>query len=135
MTTVTAEKTTDAGLSRAFWCVGLVGTSLSVGSIFVLQDFQSTVSVAVGAAIALLNFWMTSYLVRGFLAPTGMRLPWPLIATIKLVVVLGGVYVLLDREVLSLLPLVVGFGALPLGIVLGQTRPNARTAKEELSDA
>jgi hypothetical protein len=132
MTTVTADKTTDAGLGRAFWCVGLVGILLSVGSIFVLKDFQSTVSVAVGAAIALLNFWMTSYLVRGFLAPTGMRLPWPLIATIKLVVVLGGVYVLLDREVLSLLPLVVGFGALPLGIVLGQTRPNA---KEELSDA
>jgi hypothetical protein len=123
----------DAGLSRSFWAVGVFGVVLSLGSLAVVDQWQGTLSVAAGACIALLNFWMTAYLVRGFVAPDGVRLPWALIASVKLLFVLGGVYVLLQRGVLELLPMAVGFGALPLGIVFGQTRP--RPVKGELSDA
>jgi hypothetical protein len=125
----------DAGLSRAFWSVGICGCLVSLGSFFVFDVLVDSVSVFVGAATALLNFWMTAYLVRGFLAPAGIRLPWALIATVKLVGVLGVLYWLLQRELLSLLPLVLGFAALPLGIVFGQTRPRALGRGEELSDA
>jgi len=123
------------GLNRAFWSVGICGVLLSAGSLVVFDALIDSVSVVVGASTALLNFWMTAYLVRGFLAPAGIRLPWPLIATIKLVVVLGLLYWLLQRELLNLLPLVLGFAALPLGIVFGQTRPRALDPGEELRDA
>lgn len=129
----------DTGLSRSFWAVGAFGIFLSLGSIAVFDTWRDTWSVAAGACIALSNFWMTAYLVRGFVDPVGVRLPWALVATVKLVFVLGGVYVLLQREVLTLLPMVVGFGALPLGIVFGQTRPvpnkGSGSAKQEFSDA
>ncbi len=135
MKTATTDNTTDNGLARAFWSVGIVGVLLTVGSVFVVEQLKDTLSIAAGASVALLNFWMTAYLVRGFLAPAGIRLPWPLIATVKLVVVLGVLYWLLTRGVLNLLPLVLGFGALPLGIVFGQTRPRSRDTKGELRDA
>jgi hypothetical protein len=130
---ITNDQARASGLSRSFWSVGVFGLVLSLGSILVSDTWRTPLSVAAGSVIALLNFWMTAYLVRGFVAPVAMRVPWPLIATVKLVFVLGVVYVLLQRQVLSLLPMVVGFGALPLGIVFGQTRP--RSADEELSDA
>jgi len=127
------DSRTDAGLTRSFWAVGAFGVFLSLASIAVVDQWRDTWSVAAGASIALSNFWMTAYLVRGFVEPAGVRLPWALVATVKMLFVLGGVYVLLQREVLNLLPMVVGFGALPLGIVFGQTRP--RSVKEEFSDA
>jgi len=127
------DSRTDAGLTRSFWAVGAFGVLLSLGSILVVDQWRDTWSVAAGASIALLNFWMTAYLVRGFVEPAGVRLPWALVATVKLLFVLGGVYILLQRDVLNLLPMVVGFGSLPLGIVFGQTRP--RSVKEEFSDA
>jgi hypothetical protein len=133
MKTATIDEPADSGLKRAFWSVGLCGVVLSVGSFFVLDELRGSISVGFGAALAVFNFWMTAYLVRGFLAPAGIRLPWPLIATVKLVVVLGGVYLLLEREVLSVLPLAIGFGALPLGIVFGQTRARAISADKERS--
>ena len=129
MKTATHDPPVDSGLSRAFWAVALCGALLSGGSLFVLEELKGSLSVLAGATIALFNFWLTAYLVRGFLFPIGIRLPWPVIATLKLVIVLGGVYVLLVRDVLSLLPLVVGFAALPLGIVFGQTRPRTLDAK------
>jgi len=135
MKTATRDHRPDPGLLRAFKSVGLCGVLLSAGSLLVFDELGQVLSVAVGAALALLNLWMTAYLVRGFIAPSGIRLPWPLIATLKLVLVFGGIYALLQREFLSLLPLMVGLGALPLGIVFGQTRPRTPGAKEELSDA
>jgi len=131
--TTANDSAADTGLSRSFWAVGVFGVVLSLGSLAVADQWQDTLSVSAGACIALLNFWMTAYLVRGFVEPDGVRLPWALIASVKLVFVLGGVYVLLQRGVLHLLPMAVGFGALPLGIVFGQTRP--RSVKGELSDA
>lgn len=127
------DSRTDSGLTRSFGAVGVFGLLLSLGSIAVVDDWRDTWSVAAGACIAFSNFWMTAYLVRGFVEPAGVRLPWTLIAVVKLILVLGVVYVLLQRGILSLLPMVVGFGALPLGIVFGQTR--ARSVKEEFSDA
>src|SRR5690606_11988710 len=105
MKTATRDHRPDPGLLRAFKSVGLCGVLLSAGSLLVFDELGQVLSVAVGAALALLNLWMTAYLVRGFIAPSGIRLPWPLIATLKLVLVFGGIYALLQREFLSLLPL------------------------------
>lgn len=136
--TIANDSRPDAGLSRSFWAVGAFGVCLSLGSIAVVDEWRDTWSVAAGAGIALSNFWMTAYLVRGFVDPAAVRLPWALVGTVKLLFVLGAVYVLLQREVLNLLPMVVGFGALPLGIVFGQTRPAPNKGpgvKQEFSDA
>lgn len=127
------EMPVDAGLTRSFWSVGVVGAVLSATAAILTGDLRETFSVAAGATIALLNLWMTAYLVRGIVDPIGIRLPWSVIAVVKLLLVLGITFVLLRRGVLSLLPMAVGFGALPLGIVFGQTR--RRPVKEELNDA
>jgi len=137
--TIANDSRADGGLTRTFWVVGAFGIVLSVGSLAVVDEWRDTWGVAAGACIALSNFWMTAYLVRGFVDPAGVRLPWALVGTVKLLFVVGGVYALLQREVLSLLAMVVGFGALPLGIVFGQTRPaptqGSGSVKQEFSDA
>lgn len=127
------ELPADTGLTRSFWAVGVFGAVLSAGTALLTGDLRESFSAVAGVSIALLNLWMTAYLVRGFVDPLGIRLPWSVIAVVKLLLLLGLTYVLLRRGVLSLLPMAVGFGALPLGIVFGQTR--GRSVKEELHDA
>lgn len=48
---------------------------------------------------------------------------WGAFAAIKMVVVFGGIWILLTRRVVDPIPLLVGYGAMPLGIVISAIWP------------
>ena len=118
MTTLTSTDK-EGGMARAMWAVALVGLATTVAAAF-LGGVLAARSVALGAAVAALNLWVISLVVRGMLGGKRSRVPWPLIAVLKMGVLFGGLYLLLKGGWVDLLPLLAGYGALPLGVVAGQ---------------
>ncbi|MFO0568343.1 MAG: hypothetical protein U0263_21965 [Polyangiaceae bacterium] len=117
MTTTRADK--DGSTHRALWAVVLVG-ALATGGAFVMGGAPVARSVAVGAVVALGNLFAIGLVVRGILNGKKSRVPWPLVAVLKMTLLFGGLYLLLKSGFVSLLPLLVGYGALPIGIVAAQ---------------
>jgi hypothetical protein len=108
-------------IGGVLWSVAFVGAVLTLLCPLV-AGLGSVLSVASGAALAVANLWVLSRVVRGFLAKTGPKLPWAALAFGKFSLLLGTVYILVDAGWVQLLPLLIGFGALPLGIVLSVLR-------------
>lgn len=108
----------DAPMRAAL--VGVIGAAvvLSLGSLF-LGGPRFALGVAIGGAIAPLNLWVFAQVGDAFLSRRGNTAPWAVIATVKLAVLLGGVWLILRSGVASGLSLIVGYGALPLGITVG----------------
>ncbi|MBX3131007.1 MAG: hypothetical protein KF718_30085 [Polyangiaceae bacterium] len=117
--TTTPETQADDGFRRALLAVALVGV-VAVVVASIVGGRTTGLSCAVGSAAAVANLWVMGRVVRGFLSGSG-RLPWALLAVTKLTVLYGGVYLLVTSGWISLLPLAIGWGALPLGIVVGGT--------------
>jgi hypothetical protein len=100
-------------------------------------------SVLVGAGLALGNLWALARIVVAFLPPgagprqrtgpdesaearagQGRRRAaglggWAVLGVLKMVGLMAAVWLLMRHEVVSPLPMVVGFGALPIGIAIG----------------
>jgi hypothetical protein len=53
------------------------------------------------------------------LAPRGRSAPWAGIAAIKLLGLFGAFYFLLQHQIVTPFPLMIGYAALPVGITLG----------------
>jgi hypothetical protein len=118
----------DHGLRTALHAVAISGAVLTLGSPFVL-GLRGIVGVALGAAIATLNLWALGRIVRAFM--NGAGLPWALLGALKLVGLLALLAVVLELGITGVIPLTIGYGALPLGIVFAQlaaARPRAATS-------
>jgi hypothetical protein len=76
-------------------------------------------SVAVGAAVAVANFWILVRAVRAYFGGTGGA-GWGLFVVLKFSFVVGGLYLLFRSGFVQGLPLAVGLGSLPIGIVLAE---------------
>ncbi|MBI3203325.1 MAG: hypothetical protein HYZ29_17435 [Myxococcales bacterium] len=109
----------DASMARAMWAVVLVGLSATVVAAWVSGALAAR-SAALGAAVAAANLWVIALVVRGMLGQKKSSVPWSLVAVLKMAALFGGLYLLLRGGWVSLLPLLAGYGALPLGIVAGQ---------------
>lgn len=119
MTTTLTHTEKDGSMARAMWAVALVGVATTVAAAF-LGGALAARSVALGAAVAAANLWVITVVVRGMLGGKQSRVPWPLVAVLKMGVLFGGLYLMLEGGWVDLLPLLAGYGALPLGIVAGQ---------------
>ncbi len=108
-------------LSRSLWSVTIVGALLTLLTPFV-AELDAVLSVAIGAAIGVANLYVLGRVVQAFLSPTGARLPWTVVVLLKFAGLFGGVYLLVQYAGVQVLPLVVGYGALPLGIVFSQVK-------------
>lgn len=115
----TEKSEPEGGVRRSIVAVGLVGLVGAVGA-FWLGGMASARSVAIGASIAVANLWLLAQMVRGFLGGKGNVGPWGVIAVLKFVVLFGAMYVLVKFRLVELLPCAIGFGALPVGIVLAE---------------
>jgi hypothetical protein len=118
----------DQGLRAALWAIAITGALLTVGSPFVLGA-RGIVGVALGSGIAALNLWSLGRIVRAFM--NGAGLPWVLLGALKLVGLLALVALVLQLGITTVLPLAIGYAALPVGIVfaqLGAARPRAATS-------
>jgi len=119
MKTATTSSEKSGGMGRALWSVAIIGAATTLVAA-VASGARPAVSVAFGAAIAVSNLWAIGLVVRGLLGPKRGSTPWALLAVAKFTVLIGGLYFLLKSGWVDLLPLLIGYGALPLGIVAGQ---------------
>ena len=107
----------DHSLRAALWAVALSGAVLTLASPFVLGK-SGVLGVALGALVATANLWALARVVRALM--NGAGLPWVLLGGAKLFVLLALGAVILKLELAGLLPLAIGYGALPIGIVVSQ---------------
>jgi hypothetical protein len=118
----------DHGLRAALWAVAISGALLTLASPFVLGR-GGIFGVALGSAIATLNLWSLGRIVRAFM--NGAGLPWVLLGALKLVGLVALLGLALKLGLTSVIPLAIGYGALPVGIVFAQlsaARPRSATS-------
>lgn len=77
-------------------------------------------SAAYGATLGLANLVLLGRMVRSFLGRGGASTSWVAAAMTKLAVLVLAMYLPVRAGLVQVLPFVIGFGALPLGIALGQ---------------
>ena len=119
----------DSGFERALWAVAVLGV-LGVLAGLLLAGGRAAIGIGIGSAVAAANLWSIMVVVRGLLAPTPGAVPWGLLAAIKFVVLIAGLYLLVKSGWVDLLTLLIGYGALPIGIVTAQLG-TARAVGEE----
>jgi hypothetical protein len=120
MSTAT-ESTDQNGIASAIWSVVIVAALLTAGAPTLLGA-ASRASVALGGVLAVGNLWAISRTVRGFLYPAAARSPWISFAMLKFAVMFLGVLFLVRGGYAQLLPLVIGYAALPVGITISQLK-------------
>ncbi|MBX3260459.1 MAG: ATP synthase subunit I [Labilithrix sp.] len=127
------EPSDDTG--RAAKAAAMLGAALALGAL-ATHGPRAAASVLVGAAIAVANLLTMRAIIRALIrapaevedaqadtptdhAKTGRRggAAWALFAALKIVILFGGVWILLTRELVDPMALVIGYGVLPLGIV------------------
>jgi hypothetical protein len=114
----------DARLRASLVAVALCGAALALGALVVLGP-KTAFSVAVGAAIAAGNLWALARIVTALLAANhddarpSHEGAWSLVALVKMLGLLAVVWLLMRYAAVSPLPMLVGFGALPMGIAIG----------------
>ena len=106
----------DRGLRGALYAVALVGASMAVLAMAFCGP-RPALAVTVGALVGVMNLWVIGLVVRGMLRRCGHALPWALVAGFKFCVLVAGTYALVSSGLVAVLPLAIGYGALPLGIV------------------
>jgi len=124
VTASTSPPLFDARLRRCLAGVAIAGGVMAVGALAV-ADAWSAFSVAVGAVVATGNLWVLARVVHALLprsaegARAQSRAGWALVAALKMVGLVGGVWLLMRHGVVAPVPLMFGFGALPIGIAIG----------------
>ncbi len=114
------EPPTD-DIGTATKAAALIGGVLAVGAL-PLSGPRAAVSVLVGAAIAVANLLSMRAIIRAVVrspqeGPSTAQALWALFAALKILLLFGGIWFLLTRRLVDPIPLVVGYGVLPLGIV------------------
>jgi hypothetical protein len=118
----------EHSLRAALYAIGITGAVLTLASPFVLGQ-KGVVGVALGSLLAAFNLWALGRIVRAFM--NGAGLPWMVLGGLKLVGLLAVVGLVLKLQLTGVIPLVIGYAALPIGIVfaqLGSARPRPATA-------
>jgi len=104
-----------------FASIALCGAVLCV-VVLAVGGTRAGISTGVGAAIALLNLWaLRSILAILVSAAAGTRSSagYGFFLVPKLIALLGIVWLLLVRHLVSAGPLAIGYGALPIGVAIG----------------
>jgi drug/metabolite transporter (DMT)-like permease len=115
------------GVYTALWAVALVGVVAVTVAAFVAGT-SAALGVALGASLAAANLWAMGVIVRNLL---GKRrgAPWGILGALKILALFAVTYVIVRVFGMSPLPLLIGYGALPIGIVAAQFR--SAPAREE----
>jgi hypothetical protein len=132
----TPEKTERDDIKTSVKAAAILGAIFTVAA-FGTHDAKTGFSVAIGAAIAVANLVTMRAIVRALVrAPdeegeageetdpkkdhraAGKRggAAWGVFALLKIFILFGGIWILLSKGLVAPIPLVVGYGVLPLGI-------------------
>ena len=125
MKTKTPER--DATLAAAY--VGVAGSGLLLSGVGTWARGAGTgLSIALGVGLALTNLWALERVVHLYLRSDRGR--WAALGLSKAAVLFVAVAFLVKSGAVDLLPLVLGFGALPLGVVIAGLWPVPRASEE-----
>lgn len=106
---------TDPTLRRTLRAVLLCGVLLAVGSAWQFGT-SAGLSVVFGSGLAFANLLVLQRTVANLMA--GVSKAWTAVAFLKFIVLFGATYFLVTTNAAQPLYLAVGFGSLPLGIVI-----------------
>lgn len=127
------EKTERDDMKTSIKAASVLGTIFTVAAL-ATHDGKTAMSVAIGAGIAVANLVTMRAIVRALVrAPeeeeeggdekkdhraAGKRggAAWGVFALLKIFFLFGGIWILLSKGLVAPIPLVVGYGVLPLGI-------------------
>jgi hypothetical protein len=116
----------DTAMIAALFAVAGCAVLLALGAL-IWAGPRAALGVAIGGAIATANLWLLAHILRGTLSGGPWSRLWSAAGGLKMLVLMGGAWLLIRSEVVSGLMLVVGYAALPLGATLGpllRPRPN-----------
>jgi hypothetical protein len=115
-------------MRRTLGAVAVAGGVLTLGAL-AFFGASTAFSVAMGAVIAVGNLWILARVIGALLpgedeaegeaTASQSRSGWSLVAILKLFGLVAVVWLLMRHGVVSPLPMLVGFGSLPIGIALG----------------
>jgi hypothetical protein len=117
----------DRTLTAAYVGVAVSGGLLLAAS-GALLGARPMAAVALGVVLAISNLWTLERFVSVYLASERGR--WAGIALLKSLVLFSLVAVLVKSGAVDVAPLVLGFGALPLGVVVAGLWPSQSAARE-----
>lgn len=108
----------DGRMNTALTGVAIFGVALSLLTL-AGWGVHLAGGVALGAAIATVNLWAFSRIGAALLSGQQRHAAkWAALGVLKLLALLGGVYILLDHGLVEPIALMVGYAALPGGITL-----------------
>ncbi len=128
----------DPPLRASLRAVGLAGCLLAAGALE-LAGARAAISVALGAALAAGNLWALARVVTALLPDEGAapdarsraarssarnRGGWAAVALTKTFGLLAVAWLLMRHGIVSPLPMLIGFGSLPIGIAIGSLVSN-----------
>lgn len=108
----------DARLVTAMVGVALLGALMAVTA-QLAWGTRMAVSVGTGAAIAASNLYVLSRIVAATIRGGAGAGAWGVIALMKMLALIGGIWLLMTRGLVDPIGLVVGYGSLPIGIAIG----------------
>ncbi len=114
------ETSLELGVTSALRAVIVVGLLMTLGTVSWL-GVKFAGGVALGALLGALNLWVLAHAVRRIFGAGASSARWSLIAAVKFLALLLCAYWFM-RAGVAVLAMMVGFGALPLGIVISQLR-------------
>lgn len=115
----TSESPEDGSVAAPLAVVALIAGALAIVAA-IWASPRAGFSVALGGVFALLNLWLIARIVRAFLGGSSNRLSWGLVTLFKFTGMFAALYFLFKSGLVEVLPVVIGYGALPLGIVASQ---------------
>jgi hypothetical protein len=107
----------DAPMRAAIMSVFFCGLCFAVVG-FAFFGPAAGLGVLVGGFLATGNLIVFARVAEAFLARRGNTAPWGVVAVLKLVVLFGGVWIILQSGLISGISLAAGYAALPFGITI-----------------
>lgn len=108
-------------------------TAAILGVVFTVVAYghggsRAALSVAAGAIVGIANLLVMRLIIRSLLTPGG-SLVWGILAVTKMFFLLGVLFFLLTKELVDPMPMLVGYGVMPLGITLGAIWAAVRSSR------
>ena len=108
----------DGAMRTAITVVAAATLVMTLGALAIF-GWSEALGVAVGGLLATANLWAFAHVGRGVLAGGRKARVWGLFGALKLLTLMGVVYLLIKSGLVPVLALVVGYAALPLGTAVG----------------
>jgi len=132
-----ARSPIDRRMRTSIVAVAACAAAFTAGAL-AFASTRAAIAVALGGALAAGNLWLLARVVAALLpdsrsaAEAQSRGAWGLVAALKMVGLVAVAWLLMRRGIAAPLPMLIGFGALPIGIAIGSLVSDRSGQTEDL---